>query len=70
MPDACRITTATSNFALRTPDGRVYVFDDASNARIREQLNGRVAAHEMKIFRVVVRGNLQGQTLTLDSIQL
>ena len=70
MPDTCRIRQTTSSFALRTPDGQVYVFDEASNNRIQQQLNGHVTSGQMKIFRVVVRGNLQGNTITLDSIQL
>jgi hypothetical protein len=70
MPDTCRIRQTTSSFALRTPDGQVYVFDEASNNRIQQQLGGHVTSGQMKIFRVVVRGNLQGNTITLDSIQL
>ena len=71
MPDSCRITTSTSTFALRLRDGRMVRFDDASNAKIQQQLQSRGnLEHSKKIFRVVVKGNMQGDTIALDSIQM
>ncbi len=72
MPNSCRITTATTAFALRLRDGRLVNFGNAGNAQILQQLrsNSRIAAHQMKIFRVTVKGEIQGQMMTLDSIRL
>ena len=71
MPDSCRITENTTSYALRLPDGRVMRFDDASNTKIRQQLQStdRVKG-QMKIFRVVVKGTASGDTISLDSIQI
>lgn len=71
MPDSCRITTGTTAYALRLHDGRIVRFDDASNAKIQQQLQsvGRLA-HQKKIFRVVVKGTMEGDTISLDSIRI
>jgi len=70
MPDSCRITNSTTTFALRTRDGQVYHFDEAGNARIRQQMSGHITGAQRKIFRVVVKGSLQGSTISLDSLSL
>jgi hypothetical protein len=71
MPDSCRITTGTTAYALRLRDGRTVRFDDASNSRIQQQLqSGGRLAHQKKIFRVVVKGTMEGDTISLDSIRI
>ena len=70
MPDSCRITSTTTTFALRTRDGQVYHFDDAGNAQIRQQVSGHITGAHRKIFRVVVKGNLQGNKITVESLSL
>lgn len=71
MPDSCRISDNTTSYSLRLPDGRVMHFDDASNTKIRQQLQStdRVKG-QRKIFRVVVKGTASGDTISLDSIQI
>src|SRR5579884_1877538 len=49
---SCHISSTTSSFALRTPDGRLIPFDSASNARIADQLRDKVSGQSTKIFRV------------------
>lgn len=72
MPNSCRISTGTTSYALRMADGTLVRFDDASNTKIQQQLqqSGRFSTHQMKIYRVVVKGTLQGDTISLDSIQI
>lgn len=71
LPDSCRISDNTSSFALLMPGGRLVRLDDASNTKVRQELQSsdRVKSGK-KIFRVVVKGTLQGDTLSMDSIQM
>ncbi len=71
LPASCRIGASTSAFALRLKDGRVATFDDAGNAKIQQKLQSRGnQTDEMKIYRVIVNGNMRGGTITLNSIQM
>jgi hypothetical protein len=71
MDANCRIGETTTAFALRTEDGRMFMLDDASNARIAQQLasTNRVK-HMLKIFRVHVNGSMLGDVIHMDSIRM
>jgi hypothetical protein len=69
MGPSCRIASSTASFALRTADGRLIPFDSASNAKIADQVRDRVSSSS-KIFRVVVKGTMSGDTITADSVRL
>ena len=64
--DDCRLSDATSSYALRLPDGRVLRFDDAGNAKIRQRLQSK----QVKAVRIEVKGKMQGDTLKVDSIHI
>jgi len=65
--DNCRLSDATSSYALRLADGRTLRFDDAGNAKIRQRLQ---SMRQMKTVRIEVKGKMQGDTLKVDSIHI
>ncbi len=67
LAPACRVSTATTQFALLLPDGRVLHFDDLANSGIAKQLP---AVSGNKIYRVQVVGKIENNTIALDSIQI
>jgi hypothetical protein len=67
---SCHIGSSTTAFALRLPDGTIMPFDSASNAKIADQVKDRVSGNTTKIFRVVVRGTTDGNTITLDTMRI
>ena len=70
MGPSCHIGSTTAAFALRLPDGRLIPFDDASNAKIADQIQNRVSGNQTKIFRVVVTGTSDGNTITMNSMRI
>jgi hypothetical protein len=71
MDASCRISQATSAFALRLDDGSMVKFDDASNSKIAQQLqSGDRLQHKSKIFRANIKGSLKGGAISADSIQM
>jgi len=66
----CHIGVNTSAFELRLPDGTLMSFDAASNSKIADQIHNRVHGNVTKIFRVVVKGTADGNTISLDSMGL
>lgn len=70
MGPSCHIGANTSSFALRLPDGRLMPFDSASNAKIADQVRDRVSGNTTKIFRVVVTGTSDGNTITVDTMRI
>jgi hypothetical protein len=68
---SCYIGQSTTAFALKLKDGRIVNFDDASNGKIAQQLqSGDRLQNKVKIFRATVKGAMQGDTITVDSIQM
>lgn len=68
---SCRITSSTQAYALRMDDGRIVRFDEASNAKIQQQLqSGDRLSHKSKIFRVKVNGSMQGDTIQATDVQI
>jgi hypothetical protein len=71
LDNSCRISSQTTAFALRLEDGRVVRFDDASNSKIASQLqSGDRLAHKTKVFRANVRGSMQGDTISADTVEM
>jgi hypothetical protein len=71
LDNSCRISSQTTAFALRLEDGRVVRFDDASNSKIATQLqSGDRLAHKTKVFRANVRGSMQGDTISADTVEM
>jgi hypothetical protein len=71
MDKNCYIGQSTNAFALKLKDGRMMRFDDVSNAKIAHQLqSGDRLVNKIKIFRATVKGSTQGDTITVDSIQM
>ena len=68
---SCYISPASSSFVLQLQDGRTVKIDDAGNSRISSQLQstGRVA-NVKKVFRVMVTGTMDGDTIHLTDIQM
>ena len=68
---SCQISNQTASFALRLRDGRLIPFDDASNSKIASQLQStNRLGDKTKVFRVVVKGALQSDRISLDSIKI
>ena len=65
---SCQISGQTNAFALRLSDGRLVRFDDASNAKIVQQLGGR--SKKSKTFHARVKGTLNGDTIGMNSIRM
>ncbi len=70
LGSACRVGSDTTSYSLMMPDGRLIPFDSASNQKIADRLRSRFPRKSTKIFRVVVKGTMQGDTITLDSLQI
>lgn len=71
MDKSCYIGQSTTAFALKLKDGRMLRFDDASNAKIAQQLqSGDRLTSKIKIFRATVKGSMQGDTIVVDSVQM
>lgn len=71
MDRSCYIGQGTSAFALKLKDGRTVRFDDASNAKIAQQLQSRDRLKDkVKTFRATVKGTMQGDVITVQSIQM
>lgn len=70
-PDAhtrdCALKCAASGFGIVTKDQRFLKFDAAGNAKVVEALK---ASSRKDHLRVNVSGNVQGDTLKVDSISL
>ncbi len=68
---SCFISTNSSSFALQLQDGRRVNIDAAGNSKISSQLQstGRVSS-KSKVFRVRVKGSMEGDTLHLTDIQI
>lgn len=70
LAPACRIGAKTSSFALRLDNGSIVPFDDASNAKISQLLAGSDRlSHKTKTFRAVVKGSMNANTISADSIR-
>jgi hypothetical protein len=71
MDDSCRISSTTTTFALRLKDGSIVRFDDASNAKIAQQLqSGNRLKDKSKLFHTKVKGSMNGDVITIESIQI
>jgi len=68
---ACFISPSTTSFMLLTNDGRQIRLDDASNSlgQQRIQSTNRVS-QKSKIFRVRVSGDMTGDSIKVNDIQL
>ncbi len=70
LGSSCRISQDTTSYSLMMPDGRLTPFDSASNQKIADRLRNRFPRKSTKIFRVVVKGTMQGDTITLETLQI
>ena len=70
LGSACRISPDTTSYSLMMSDGRLIPFDSASNQKIADRLRNRFPRKSTKIFRVVVKGTMRGDTITVDSLQI
>ena len=71
MDKACHISSRTTSFALRLPDGRMIPFYEPSNPKIATQIQSTDhLGDKTKIFRVIVTGSLQGGRIRLESLKL
>ena len=71
MDKACHISSQTTSFALRLPDGRMIPFHEASNSKIASQIQStNRLGDKTKIFRVIVTGSMQGDRISLESLKL
>ena len=71
MDKTCHISSQTTSFALRLPDGRIIPFSEASNSKIASQIQStNRLADKTKIFRVIVAGSMQGDRISLESLKL
>lgn len=71
MDRSCYIGQSTNAFALKLKDGRMVRFDDASNAKIAQQLqSGDRLGDKVKTFRATVKGSMHADTITIDSIKM
>jgi hypothetical protein len=70
--DSCAVKSSTSSYALAMPNGQVYklsgstVNDSISN---NKKWGKRISQNDTKNLRVKVRGNLEGDTITVDNIK-
>ena len=64
--DNCRLSDATSSYALRLADGRLLRFDEAGNAKIHQRLQSK----QLKTVHIEVKGKMQGETIKVDSIHI
>ena len=69
----CPVTTTTTTFALRTPDGKYVRFDDPSNTRLVEVVKGNKvwsrSINDHKPLRVRVVGTPNGDVVVMESIR-
>jgi hypothetical protein len=69
----CPVTTSTKTFGLRTPDGKVVRFDDASNTRVVQMMksdkdfNNDMNGHRPVKVRVVAMPN--GDVMVIKDIK-
>jgi hypothetical protein len=68
---ACFISPSTTSFVLLTNDGRQVRLDDASNSMVQQKLQStnRVSG-KSKIFRVRVSGDMTGDSVHVNDIQM
>ena len=69
---SCSVSSSTSQFALKTKDGKTVSFDDVGNARVQEAMKLHKkwsdAASSSKPIQVKASGVLNGDKLTVMSI--
>lgn len=64
---ACAIKCEASGFGIVTKDKQFVKFDEAGNAKIKDELK---ASDKKDHLRVDVSGDLQGDTLKVTSVKL
>lgn len=62
---SCAPTASTKDFAVQTPDGKVYKLDRSGNSKAEAAMKS-----DPTKTNVTVSGSLQGQTLKVDTIDL
>lgn len=68
---SCYIGQNTNAFALRLKDGRMVRLDDPSNQKVVQQLkSGDRLQDKVKTFRATVKGTMQADTITVESIKM
>jgi hypothetical protein len=71
MDKTCHISSQTTSFAIRLPDGRMIPFYETSNSKIASQIQStNRLGGKTKIFRVIVTGSMQGDRIRLESLKL
>jgi hypothetical protein len=69
---ACRVTPATTSFALHS-NGRVVMLDSSSNDRIRQQLQSswfNNTANTSRDLNVSIAGSMQGDNLSSTTLTI
>jgi len=68
---ACFIGPSTTSFMLLTNDGRQIRLDDASNSLVQQRIQStNRVSQKSKIFRVRVSGDMTGDSIKVNDIQL
>ncbi len=69
---SCNVSSSTSQFAMKTKDGKTMNFDDVGNARVQEAMKTHKkwsdSASSSKPIRVKASGVLNGDKLTVLSV--
>lgn len=63
----CRVTSNTSSFALMS-NGQLYMIDDTSG-QLRQRMASNTAGGSSDWQSVTVMGNMQGDRISVSSIQ-
>ncbi len=74
MADACRVTAASTTFALAPFDGRIVKFDPQGNTQVLAALQHKKTRKNEKkqagLPAATVVGVMEGDTLVVSSVQL
>ena len=65
-PADCAVSAATKSFAIETSDGKILKLDSTGNSKATEAMKGDFKPN----MQVTVNGQLDGQTVKVDSINI
>ncbi len=69
--NACFISPSTTSFMLLTNDGKQVRLDDASNSLVQQRLQStNRVSQKSKVFRVRVSGDMTGDSVHVNDIQM
>ena len=69
LSQTCAATASTTDFAIMTSDGKIYKLDSSGNSKAASAFkSGAFKPDKDGDIHVSVSGNLQGNTVSVDSI--